>query len=146
MQCNGKEILWSHLTELYSRDTAAGQGIRMVPNTAFTLVLRTVPALFSLGQHSYDRKCKRVITVLCWPSSRSQRGLAQYGTVIAASVNANCARLRGGVRLPCRCSAQLIAHVHQLHELYLNFGADSMQAQAKLQQRSRGGYAGNTGY
>ena len=35
MQCSGKEILWTHLKELYERDTAAGQGVRMIPKLKF---------------------------------------------------------------------------------------------------------------
>ena len=35
LQCNGKEMLWSHLTDLYKRDTAAGQGVRMIPKIKF---------------------------------------------------------------------------------------------------------------
>ena len=56
--------------------------------TAFTLALRTVPARFCLSQHSYDRECKRVITVPCraGPARVHIRGLARYGTVVAASV------------------------------------------------------------
>ena len=28
-------MLWSHLTDLYKRDTAASQGVRMIPNIKF---------------------------------------------------------------------------------------------------------------
>ena len=28
-------MLWSHLTDLYKRDTAAGQGVRMIPKIKF---------------------------------------------------------------------------------------------------------------
>ena len=35
MQCNGKDILWRHLQEFYKRDTAAGQGVRMIPKIKF---------------------------------------------------------------------------------------------------------------
>ena len=69
-------------------------------NTAFTLALRTVPARFGLSQHGYDRECKRVITVPCraGPARVYIRGLARYGTVVAASVNANRASNHAGER------------------------------------------------
>ena len=35
MQCNGKHISWSHLITLYNRDTAAGEGIRILPKLKF---------------------------------------------------------------------------------------------------------------
>ena len=35
IQCNGRYISWSHLTRLYNRDTAVGEGIRMVPKLKF---------------------------------------------------------------------------------------------------------------
>jgi len=35
LQCKGKEISWSHLTQLYNRDTSGGQGVRMIPKLKF---------------------------------------------------------------------------------------------------------------
>ena len=65
-----------------------------------------MPARFGLSQHGYDRECKRVITVPCraGPARVYIRGLARYGTVVAASVNANRASNRAGERfsvIPC---------------------------------------------
>ena len=94
--------------------------------TAFTLALRTVPARFGLSQHGYDRECKRVITVPCraGPARVYIRGLARYGTVVAASVNANRAS-RAGERFsvstaslvtsisPCYCSIALVLTLAQ---------------------------------
>ena len=98
-------------------------------NTAFTLALRTVPARFGLSQHGYDRECKRVITVPCRAGPARvytrTRGLARYGTVVAASVNANRASNRAGERFsvstaslvtsisPCYCSIALVLTLAQ---------------------------------
>ena len=35
MQCNGKDISWKHLEELYLLDTTSGNGLRLVPKLKY---------------------------------------------------------------------------------------------------------------
>ena len=35
IQCNGKDIAWKHLEELYLLDTTSGNGLRLVPKLKY---------------------------------------------------------------------------------------------------------------
>ena len=116
--------------------------VRFSTYTAFTLALRTVPARFGLSQHGYDRECKRVITVPCraGPARVYIRGLARYGTVVAASVNANRAGERFSVSTsslvtsisPCYCSIALVLTLAQ-SKLFENEEQKRLQLLAPLE-------------
>ena len=106
------------------------KGTSCVTNTAFTLALRTVPARFGLSQHGYDRECKRVITVPCraGPARVYIRGLARYGTVVAASVNANRASNRAGEQF----SVSTASLVTSISPYYCSIALVLTLAQSKL--------------
>lgn len=35
LQCNGKDVSWSHIVKLYERDSATGMGLHLLPRVKF---------------------------------------------------------------------------------------------------------------